>query len=156
MWGTPEDGVAGLEATMYLESLNVPLVGLCSKTLRKSKHDFYRAAQARGSPPVPNDDPNTFPVIVKAARSCASMYLNSKSICFTVEERDAAIEAIDRKLQIGRQQSLGKDEMSPCPWATIDKLPDDIIVQQFVPGIDYSVVIIEFGNSPIALKSDCL
>ncbi|KAI9370356.1 hypothetical protein BJX61DRAFT_544728 [Aspergillus egyptiacus] len=42
--------------------------------------------------------------------------------------------------------------MPPSPRATIDKLPDDIIVQQFVPGVDYSVVIIEFGNSPIALN----
>ncbi|KAJ4324539.1 hypothetical protein N0V84_003818 [Fusarium piperis] len=161
MWGQPEDEVAGVEATEYFESLNVPFIGLQSRILRKSKTDLYDAARKKGSPPVPSADPHVFPVIVKAARSCASQFLSDKSICFTAEERDAAIANIDRQLQPGRLRALGYPptdkskpptpplEMKP---ATVYDLPDDIIVQEFIPGVDYSVVVIEFGKTPIALN----
>ncbi|KAJ3459730.1 hypothetical protein MRS44_015803 [Fusarium solani] len=137
MWGQPEDEVAGVEATEYFESLN------------------------KGSPPVPSADPDVFPVIVKAARSCASQFLSDKSICFTAEERDASIANIDRQLQPGWLRALGYPptdkskpptpplEMKP---ATVYDLPDDIIVQEFIPGIDYSVVVIGIGKTPIALN----
>lgn len=161
MWGQPEDEVAGVEATEYFESLNVQFIGLRSRILRKSKTDLYEAARKKGSPPVPSADPDVFPVIVKAARSCASQFLSDKSICFTAEERDASIANIDRQLQPGRLRALGYPptdkskpptpplEMKP---ATVYDLPDDIIVQEFIPGIDYSVVVIGFGKTPIALN----
>lgn len=101
---------------------------------------------------MPNDNPHTFPVIVKAARSCASIYLNSRSIYFTTEDRDIAIEALDRKLQPGRERYSEKNQSPTYPRATIDKLPNDIIVQQFVPSIDYSIIVIEFRDIPIALN----
>lgn len=152
MWGTPEDDVAGADAVEYLESLNVPFVGIPSRMLLKSKTDLYEAARAHGNPPVPGNDANAFPVIVKAARNCASMFLTSKSICFTPEERDAAIAAIDAQLQPGRERSrAGNSPLSATP-PSIDNLPSDIIVQQFVQGVDYSIVIIEFGDTPIALN----
>ncbi|KAH7253033.1 hypothetical protein B0J15DRAFT_549771 [Fusarium solani] len=161
MWGQPEDEVEGVEATEYFESLNVPFIGLRSRILRKSKTDLYEAARKKGSPPVPSADPNVFPVIVKAVRSCARQFLSDKSICFTAEERDASIANIDRQLQPGRLRALGYPptdkskpptpplEMKP---ATVYDLPDDIIVQEFIPGIDYSVVVIGFGKTPIALN----
>ncbi|RSL41926.1 hypothetical protein CEP54_015661 [Fusarium duplospermum] len=161
MWGQPEDEVAGVEATEYFESLNVPFIGLRSHILRKSKADLYEAARKKRSPPVPSADPDVFPVIVKAARSCASQFLSDKSICFTAEERDAAIANIDRQLQPGRLRALSYTpfdkskpltpplEMKP---ATVYDLPDDIIVQEFIPGVDYSVVVVEFGETPIALN----
>ncbi|KAM5349473.1 hypothetical protein ACJ41O_005978 [Fusarium nematophilum] len=161
MWGQPEDEVAGVEATEYFESLNVPFIGLRSHILRKSKTDLYEAARRKGSPPVPSADPDTFPVIVKAARSCASQFLSAKSICFTAEERDAAIAEIDRQLQPGRMRALGyprsDGDKPPTPPlemkpATAYDLPDDIIVQEFIPGVDYSVVVVEFGRIPIALN----
>lgn len=152
MWATPEDDVAGVEAVEYLESLNVPFIGMRSRLLLKSKTDLYEAARAHGSPPVPGDDPHSFPVIVKASHNCASMFLNPKSICFTAEERDAVIAAIDVQLQPGRERSQAKNAPGPALPASIDNLPKDIIVQQFVQGIDYSVVVIEFGDTPIALN----
>src|SRR5688572_11854458 len=45
MWGQPEDEVAGVEATEYLESLDVPFIGLHSRILRKSNNDFFEAAR---------------------------------------------------------------------------------------------------------------
>ncbi|RMJ09243.1 hypothetical protein CDV36_011127 [Fusarium kuroshium] len=161
MWGQPEDEVAGVEATEYFESLNVPFIGIRSRILRKSKTDLYEGARKKGSPPVPSADPNVFPVIVKAARSCASRFLSEKSICFTAEERDAAITNIDQQLQPGRLRALGypltdKSKLPTPPLevkpATIYDLPDDIIVQEFIPGVDYSVVVVEFGKTPIALN----
>ena len=160
MWGQPEDEVSGVEATEYLESLNVPFIGLRSHILRKSKTDFYKAAQAKGSPQVPLCDPDSFPVIVKAARSCASQFLNAKSLCFTPEERDLAILDIDKQLQPGRIRASNRDHNShsngvPNGHASqplsVQNLPDDIVVQQFVQGTDYCVVIIEIGGTPIAL-----
>ncbi|RSM07431.1 hypothetical protein CEP52_005215 [Fusarium oligoseptatum] len=161
MWGQPEDEVAGVEATEYFESLNVPFIGIRSRILRKSKTDLYEGARKKGSPPVPSADPDVFPVIVKAARSCASRFLSEKSICFTAEERDAAITNVDQQLQPGRLRALGypltdKSKLPTPPLevkpATIYDLPDDIIVQEFIPGVDYSVVVVEFGKTPIALN----
>ncbi|EEU41558.1 uncharacterized protein NECHADRAFT_97815 [Fusarium vanettenii 77-13-4] len=139
MWGQPEDEVAGVEATEYFESLNVPFIGLRSRILRKSKTDLYDAARKKGSPPVPSADPDVFPVI----------FLSDKSICFIAEERDGAVANIDWQLQPGRKPPTPPLEMKP---ATVYDLPDDIIVQEFIPGIDYSVVVIEFGKTPIALN----
>ncbi|RSL38726.1 hypothetical protein CEP53_014628 [Fusarium sp. AF-6] len=161
MWGQPEDEVAGVEATEYFESLNIPFIGLRSRILRKSKTDLYEAARKKGSPPVPSADPDGFPVIVKPARSCSSQFLSDKSICFTTEERDAAITNLDRQLQPGRLRAMGnaltnKNNLPTPPLemkpATVYDLPDDIIVQEFVLGVDYSVLVIEFGKKPIALN----
>ncbi|KAI8649301.1 ATP-grasp domain-containing protein [Fusarium sp. Ph1] len=152
MWGQPEDEVAGVETTEYFESLNVPFIGLRGRILRKSKADLYDAARKKGSPPVPSADPDVVPVIVKAARSCASQFLSDKSICFTAEERDAAIANIDRPLQPGRLRALPPTPPLEMKPATVYDLPDDIIVQEFIPGIDYSVVVIEFGKTPITLN----
>ena len=151
MWGQPEDEVAGLEATRYLEWLNVPVLGLRSHILQKSKLDFYKAARERGSPPVPSDDPNTFPGIVKAARSCASQYLSADSICHTALERDATIADLSRQLEPGRLRRTPIDKSWDCSWP-LEDVADDIVVQEFIPGTDYSVVIIEFGIAPIPLN----
>ncbi|VUC20436.1 unnamed protein product [Clonostachys rosea] len=161
LWGVPEDEVAGVEATEYLESLNVPFIGYRSRILMKSKTELYEAARKRGSPPVPGDDMNSFPVIVKAARTCASQFMSEKSLCHTAAERDAAIAEINRQLEPGRvrreaQKPSSEDALVYIPregaHVSVDNLPDDIIVQEFVPGTDYSVVVIEFGKTPIALN----
>lgn len=158
MWGQPEDEVAGVEASEYFESLGVPFIGVSSRVLRKSKTELYEAARKRGSPPMPGADVNSFPVIVKAARGCASQFLNAKSLCYTAEERDAAIAAIDRQLEPGRQRARAESKPSRSGEdggrapASVENLPDDIIVQEFVPGTDFSVVVIEFGTTPVALN----
>ncbi|CAI6080477.1 unnamed protein product [Clonostachys chloroleuca] len=161
LWGAPEDEVAGVKATEYLESLNVPFIGYRSHIQMKSKTEFYETARKRGSSPVPGNNMNSFPVIVKAARTCASQFMSEKSLCRTEAERDAAIAEINRQLEPGRvrreaQKPSSEDAIVYIPregeHASIDNLPDDIIVQEFVPGIDYAVVVIEFGDTPIALN----
>lgn len=53
MWGSHDDLVAGIDACRYLESLDLPMLGLRSQILNRSKQEFYDEARRLGAPRVP-------------------------------------------------------------------------------------------------------
>jgi hypothetical protein len=53
IWGTHEDSVAGIDASRYFESLDLPSVGIRSYERERSKNDFFADARRIGVPPVP-------------------------------------------------------------------------------------------------------
>ena len=150
MWGQHEDEVAGIEAVRYLESLDVPVMGLPSRILERSKLDFYRDAKEAGILiPETCRYPSTFPVIVKPAKCCASMYLDEKSVCWNSEELEAQVVRLKELLVPGQDIAA---RTANDPYSGLDQEGDSIVVQQFIDGQDYSVVIIEVMNTPIPLN----
>ena len=162
MWGQHEDNVAGVDAIRHLESLGVPIVGLTSKTLSRTKLDFYAAAAKAGLPvPAFGSDMN-FPVFVKPAKMCASMFIDEKSVCHDQHELDQQLQRINEKLSAGRKVAATSTTPNGnpdghsnghCNGAGKVKFVnnhDDIVVQEYIPGRDYSVIVIEMGNTPVA------
>lgn len=98
MWGQSEDEVAGVEATEYLESLDVPFIGLRSRIIHKCNSGLSKSAKCSIIPTRQN----------KASTLC--------------------------------QENL-----------SIHSLPGDLTAQEDAQGVDYSVLVIEFGPKPIAL-----
>ena len=171
MWGQHEDKVAGLDAIRHLETLGVPVIGMPSRTLSRSKLDFYAAAAKAGLPvPAFGSDMN-FPVFVKPAKMCASMFIDNNSVCHDQHELDRQLERINENLSAGRKVAANKSDSTPdrntddghsngnghCNGAGAGagkvkfvNSHDDIVVQEYIPGRDYSVVVIEMGNTPVA------
>ncbi|KAL9043538.1 MAG: hypothetical protein Q9214_003279 [Letrouitia sp. 1 TL-2023] len=144
MWGQYEDKVAGIQAIQYFESKRQPFVSMPSSVLLRSKIDFYQDARRVGAPPVPGI--SRFPFFVKPAISCASMFISQKSVCHDAEELIDAIWELDRALAPRRQEkvmTLGSTH--------VRNNERDIVVQEFVEGQDYSCIIIEMCDTPIAL-----
>lgn len=162
MWGQPEDVVAGYEAMRRLESLNVPIMGHTSSTLIRSKLDFYRAARAAGLPVPATGSDMKFPVFVKPAKMSASQLINEHSLCRDQTELDLQLQRINEDLAPRRQEAAkgyGAPAISNGHNHTSNGIEspkvhdyDDIVVQEYIPGRDYSCVVIEFGNTPVALN----
>lgn len=194
MWGQLEDTVAGIEATEYLESLGVPIVGYQSKVLRRSKLDFYNAAKKSGLPVPARGADMKFPVFVKPAKMCASMFIDERSVCKNQSELDQQLARINEYLAPGRKEAAatianhcnrsadgngsahvngsdhdngsvngnriahvdGSDHVNDSAnvngVAHFDGSDTDIVVQEYIPGRDYSVILIEMGNTPVALN----
>lgn len=150
MWGQLEDDVAGIEAVRYLESLGVPVMGMPSRILERSKLDFYRDAKTGGIRiPETSRYPTTFPVFVKPARGCSSVHLDEKSVCWNQKELEVQVARLKEKLASGRKSTVKTTSGS---YSRIKQEDDDIVVQQFIDGHDYSVIIIEVMNTPIPLN----
>ncbi|KAF8475506.1 hypothetical protein BDZ91DRAFT_709798 [Kalaharituber pfeilii] len=146
LWGQHEDSIAGIDAVKYLENKNVPFVGCPSRIQERTKLDFYRDAQKAGvRVPETGIGKCKFPVFVKPAKCCASMYLDEKSVCYTQEELDTQLAILNEKLEAGRKIARENAEQAPPP----DEV--DIVVQEYIDGLDFSCVIIEMMDTPIAL-----
>ncbi|KAL8726325.1 MAG: hypothetical protein Q9181_006093 [Wetmoreana brouardii] len=145
MWGQYEDNVAGLEAIQYFELKGLPSVAQRSCVLLRSKLDFYRDARRFRAPPVPGT--SQFPLFVKPATSCASMFISEKSVCHDGEELVAAIRSLDRALAPRRQEKAAALGLT---LAQMEK-ERDIVVQEFIEGQDYSCIVIEMCDTPVAL-----
>lgn len=129
MWGQESDAVAGVHEIRYLESKNVPFIGLPSIYLGSGKDDFAKAAQRHGVR-VPRESRTDFPLIVKPARGCGSLHMTSKSICHNEEELTAQLADMEKTFE-------GKDKL---------------IVQEFVYGSEYSAIVLEKNDEVIALQ----
>ena len=145
MWGQLEDPVvAGIDAVKHLESKGVPFVGMPSRILERTKLDFYRDAAAAGLP-VPGT--TKLPLFVKPAKSCASRHITEKSLCRTQEEVDALVKELNEILEPGRKVADPNYDGSKDPLSY-----GDIVVQEFIEGRDYSCIIIEMNDTPVALN----
>ena len=171
MWGQPEDAVAGVDAIRYLESRNVTFLGLNSTTLLRSKLDFYRDARAAGLPVPASGADMKFPVFVKPSNICSSMFIDERSVCHNQAELELQLTRIN-ELMAPRRKEAAKGKHSDNLISTGESAHedvisngnngghvkgnvhdhDDIVVQEYIPGRDFSTVVIEMGNTPVALN----
>jgi trans-aconitate methyltransferase len=154
LWGTLDDDVAGIQASQYFESLGVPSAGVRSWERSRTKNDFYEKARRRGAPRVPGI--GSFPLFVKPANGCASQMIDEKSVCHDEGELREALRRINARLyesRLNRGRSLGVPE--PKDYAdNFDPFSrsDDIVIQEYIPGKEYLVSVIELGDSAVALN----
>ncbi|GAB0136379.1 hypothetical protein EsDP_00004680 [Epichloe bromicola] len=154
LWGTLDDPVAGVIASRYFESLGLPSCGIRSWERSKTKNDFYKTARLHGAPLVPGVD--RFPLFVKPANGCASQLIDEHSVCHNQEELDLALRRISTSLleaRIRRAHALGIED--PFKYASscdcLGRDSDDIVVQEYIEGRDYSCSVVKMGQSCIAL-----
>lgn len=154
LWGTHDDSLAGIDAIRYFESLNLPHAGVQSSEREQSKWDFFAEAKRAGSPLVPGTE--RFPLFVKPASSYGSMFIDEHSLCRDEAELESCIQRLNtlmRPVRIQRALALGHRDAeqyaNECETAGRDST--DIVVQEFIAGEEYSVVVIAMGESPVPL-----
>ncbi|KAG5983618.1 hypothetical protein E4U55_007718 [Claviceps digitariae] len=155
LWGTLDDAVAGMSASRYFESLGLPCCGIRSLVLSKNKNDFFNAARLHGAPPVPGAE--QFPLFVKPANGCASQLIDEKSVCRNQDELDFTLRRISEALyepRIRRAVALGIE--NPAEYArsydAVGRDSDDIVVQEYIEGKDCGCVVVQMGQSCVALN----
>ncbi|KFZ02762.1 hypothetical protein V502_11517 [Pseudogymnoascus sp. VKM F-4520 (FW-2644)] len=127
----PENEVAGVDATRYVEEvLQLPIIGISGRILERSKTAFYSAAKRVGKPPVLGVE--KFPKIVRPARGCVA------NLSLAIPGR---VIPNGHKALISNGLAYNHD---PEPQ-------NDIIVQEYVEGSDYCCVVVEMGNTRVAL-----
>lgn len=154
MWGTHDDSLAGIDAIRYFESLNLPSAGVQSSEREESKWDFFAAAKLEGSPLVPGTE--KFPLFVKPASSYGSMFIDEHSLCRDKTELIRCIERLNKLMRPVRiQRAIALDYSNPDEYADAHESagPDstDIVVQEFIDGEEFSVVVIAMGETPVPL-----
>ncbi|KAJ5698378.1 hypothetical protein N7462_000383 [Penicillium macrosclerotiorum] len=154
MWGTHDDSLAGVDAIRYFESFNLPSAGVQSSEREQSKWDFFAEAKRAGSPLVPGTE--KFPLFVKPASSYGSMFIDEYSLCHNETELTRCIERLNRSMRpvrIQRAQALACPDPEKYADAREAEGRDstDIVVQEFIDGEEYSVVVIAMGESPFPL-----
>ncbi|PHH60288.1 hypothetical protein CDD81_1878 [Ophiocordyceps australis] len=126
MWGLESDNVAGLDATLYLESKGIPILGQPSSFLSKTKLHLAKAAKLSGLR-MPQNTPGKYPKIVKHATTCGSLGLDYDSVCHD----EAAV-----KRRIAHLQQ-------------VDDTP--LLVSDYITGAECSAMVIETGRDVVAL-----
>ncbi|KAJ5768888.1 hypothetical protein N7520_003447 [Penicillium odoratum] len=154
MWGTHDDSLAGIEAIQYFESLNLPHAGVQSSERSQSKWDFFAEAKRAGTPLVPGTE--KFPLFVKPASSYGSMFIDEHSLCNDEAELDSCIARLNTLMRSVRvQRALALGESDPERYADFREADGrdstDIVVQEFIAGEEYSVVVIAMGETPVPL-----
>lgn len=154
MWGTHDDSLAGIDAIRYFESFNLPSAGVQSSEREESKWDFFAAAKLEGSPLVPGTE--NFPLFVKPASSYGSMFIDEHSLCRNETELIHCIERLNKLMRPVRiQRAIALDHPDPDQYADAHESagPDstDIVVQEFIDGEEFSVVVIAMGETPVPL-----
>lgn len=153
MWGQLEDEVAGIEACEYFERFDLPASGTHSQVLRRSKNDFYRNCQRIGVPRVPGN--SKYPLFVKPATSCGSKFISHDSICKNRDELVQQLGRIREDLAPGRKLAGKTDDPGPNSFLVDGvAIPEDIVVQEYITGWDYSVVVIEVGDHAVAFDPE--
>ncbi|KAG6107687.1 hypothetical protein E4U14_004070 [Claviceps sp. LM454 group G7] len=150
LWGTPVDAVAGVDASRYFESLNLPSCGVRSSCLSQTKNDYYSAARLRGAPQVPGVE--RFPLFVKPGFGSASQLIDERSVCRNQEELDSALRRMHEALyepRLRRAAALGIED--PIGYArsleAAGRDSEDIVVQEYIEGKDYGCVVVQLGQS---------
>ncbi|KAJ5280041.1 hypothetical protein N7478_005413 [Penicillium angulare] len=154
MWGTHDDSLAGVDAIRYLESLNLPFAGVQSSERAQSKWDFFAQAKAAGSPLIPGTE--IFPLFVKPASSYGSMFIDEHSLCRNKQGLEQCILRLNklmRPVRLQRAQALGHTDPEQYADSREEEGQDstDIVVQEFIAGEEYSVVVIAMGETPFPL-----
>ncbi|KAJ5563922.1 hypothetical protein N7513_000164 [Penicillium frequentans] len=115
---------------------------------------FFAEAKRAGSPLVPGTE--RFPLFVKPASSYGSMFIDEHSLCRDEAELESCIQRLNtlmRPVRIQRALALGHQDAeqytNACEAAGRDST--DIVVQEFIAGEEYSVVVIAMGESPVPL-----
>ncbi|GIK04311.1 hypothetical protein Aspvir_008390 [Aspergillus viridinutans] len=150
MWGTLDDPVAGVLESRYFESLNLPSCGIRSWERSMTKNDFYKNARRRGALLVLGTD--GFPLFVKPANGCASQLIDDQSDCHNQEELEGALRRINMGLydaRVRRAEAMGIEDTKPMLNLTRDS--DDVVVQEYIDGEDYTCTVVQMGDSCIAL-----
>ncbi|KAG6129309.1 hypothetical protein E4U12_004756 [Claviceps purpurea] len=154
LWGTPVDAVAGVDASRYFESLNLPSCGVRSSCLSQTKNEYYSAARLRGAPQVPGVE--RFPLFVKPGFGSASQLIDDRSVCRNQEELDSALRRMHEALyepRLRRAAALGIED--PVGYArsleAAGRDSEDIVVQEYIEGKDYGCVVVQLGQSCVAL-----
>ncbi|RKF56689.1 putative 2-c-methyl-d-erythritol -cyclodiphosphate synthase [Golovinomyces cichoracearum] len=127
MWGSKKDEAAGVEATKYMESKNVPILTNQSRFLEKTKLDLNEAGK-KFKFLVPGNTPERYPKIVKYADGYAEPRSEEKLVCLTKEETE-------------KQVALKKDRCKHL----------EVMVQDYITGTTCSVIVIEMGRGVTAL-----
>lgn len=142
MWGTEYDNVAGIEATKYLESKNILMIGTSSKYLSITKCECKKAFElAKVKTPkaivVTSDDENllnfvadsglSFPTIVKPSTGCGSEHLTSESVCHDPSQVMKQVKQLRSKIACS------------------------VLIEEFIDGDEISVMVLETKNGVIAL-----
>ncbi|OJJ36324.1 hypothetical protein ASPWEDRAFT_737094 [Aspergillus wentii DTO 134E9] len=149
MWGEAyEDHVARIEAVQYLESKISCFGGVPSASLLQTKDDFYTAARKKGSPIVPSNDLSRFPLFVKPVHSYASHGIDDSSLCFNEEELKSKIAALDASLAPHRDRRPYSVKSTRLGELSI---PSDILVTEYIRGVDYFVVVCQIGDTVFPL-----
>ncbi|KAI1932871.1 hypothetical protein LOZ58_001813 [Ophidiomyces ophidiicola] len=153
MWGTHEDNVAGIDASRYFESLNLPSVGIRSYERERSKNDFFVEARRLGYPRVPGTE--RFPMFVKPAFGCSSQFIGAHSVCHNEEELEQTVDLMNNKMRdvrLRRAVGLGQDpELYADTLEKAGRYADDIVVQEYIEGHEYTVTVVAFGETPVPL-----
>lgn len=140
MWESHDGNIAGIDATKYLESKHVPMIGTSSKFLSMTKLDFKKTSElAKVKTPkgvVLTTEENckdldlcglNFPMIVKASNGCGSEHLTSDSVCTEMSQLIEQIKQLKSKVD--------------C----------DIMVEEFIDGDEISIMVVETEDGVIAL-----
>ncbi|KAJ6172182.1 hypothetical protein N7470_001249 [Penicillium chermesinum] len=154
MWGTHDDSLAGVDAIRYFESLDLPSAGVESSEREQSKWDFFAAAKKAGRPLVPGTE--KYPLFVKPASSYGSMFIDEHSLCRDEDELQKCIARLNglmRPVRIQRAQALGWTDAEEYvrDMESAGRYSSDIVVREFIPGEEYSVVVIAMGETPVPL-----
>lgn len=152
--GTLDDPVAGALESQYFESLGLPSCGVRSWERLTSKNDFYQKARSLRAPPVPGTA--NFPLFVKPANGCASQMIDERSVCHNEEELHGALQRINGKLhevRPRRAEALGiKDkEAYANRYDPVGRDSDDVVIQEYIDGQDYTCTVIKMGDGCLAL-----
>ncbi|KAG6138194.1 hypothetical protein E4U28_004293 [Claviceps purpurea] len=154
LWGTPHDAVAGADASRYFESLDLPSCGIHSSETSQTKNVFYDAARLHGAPRVPGVE--RFPLFVKPGFGCSSQLIDERSVCRNQEELESALRRMHEALhepRMRRATALGIED--PIGYVrsleAAGRSSEDIVVQEYIEGLDYGCVVVQLGPSCVAL-----
>ncbi|PHH71904.1 hypothetical protein CDD82_6275 [Ophiocordyceps australis] len=126
MWGVESDNVAGLDATLHLESKGIPILAQPSSFLSLTKLHLAKAAELKGLR-MPQNTPGKYPKIVKYAASCGSLGLDYHSVCH---------DEMAVKRRVAHLQQVGNTPL---------------LVSDFIIGAEASAMVIETGRDVVAL-----
>ncbi|KAJ5894665.1 hypothetical protein N7495_006356 [Penicillium taxi] len=154
MWGTHDDSLAGIDAIRYFESLNLPSAGVQSSEREESKWDFFAEAKRAGSPLVPGT--SQYPLFIKPASSYGSMFIDEHSLCRNEIALEHCIQRLNKLMRPVRiQRALALGQPDPDKYADAHEKAGrdstDLVVQEFIGGEEYSVVVVAMGESPFPL-----
>ncbi|CAG8168724.1 unnamed protein product [Penicillium nalgiovense] len=151
LWSTAEDPVTGMQASQYFESLDVPSAGFCSRGRSRIKDSFYKHARQRGASSVPGM--LQFPLSVKPSNGYISEPTENY-VCHDERELRDALCQLDKQLSAsgGRRINVGGPMASAELQDLIDQYSDHIVIQEFIDGDEYTVTVIELGDSAVALN----
>lgn len=154
LWGTHDDTVSGVDAIKYFESLNLPSSGIRGWERERSKLAFYAEARKQGFPPVPGVE--KFPLFVKPAFSYASLLIDEHSLCQNETELESTIIRLNTGMREARlRRAVGSGHANPEEFVraceAAGRHSDDVVVQEYIDGEEYSVVVLAMGEIPVPM-----